>query len=135
MFTPNMELIAWLLYTSFSLDVPSGVTASGGTFSTFEFMVDFKYIFVSKSKPASAKPYLVGGIGSTSARISEANISGTIVPEAKESAITFNIGAGLELAVSNRTAVYVEAKYTSISTEGESTSYLPLRGGLKIGLY
>jgi opacity protein-like surface antigen len=135
MFTPNMEVIVWLIYNSFSLDVPSGVSASGGTISSFEFIGDLKYIFVSKTQPAKARPYLVVGLGSTAVRLSESNIEGIIVPEAKESAITFNFGAGLEVGLSKTIAAFVEGKYTSISTEVESTSYLPFRGGLKIALY
>ena len=45
--------------------------------------------------------------------------------------LTFGFGAGFDYMFGPTTGLWVDAKYMIISTEGESTTHMPLRAGIK----
>ena len=134
MFTPNVEVVVSGFYNIFSLDIPDGVDASGGEFSTIEVMANLKYIL---GKGASKlKPYFIGGVGMASAKISQLDTAGVMAtPDTSETDFIYNLGAGAEITITPTAAIFVEGFYTSVATEGETTAYVPIRAGLKFTVF
>jgi len=78
---------------------------------------------------APARPFITGGVGYYNVKIDDG--AGT---SASESKVGFGIGAGVSLKLgtsSNR--LVIGTRYTSVSTTGESTTFLPLTVGLSFG--
>lgn len=132
--TPNVEIIVSGFYNTFALDIPDGVNATGGDFSTIEVMANLKYIL---GKGASKfKPYIIGGAGMASVKVSQLDTAGAMAtPEVSETDFTYNLGAGAEISVSPTAAIFVEGFYTSVATEGETSAYVPIRAGLKLTVF
>jgi hypothetical protein len=66
-------------------------------------------------------PYVLGGAGFQSAKNG-----------ASDTNFAWNVGAGVNLKLGGL-GVYLEARYLSISTEGESSNMLPITAGVRIG--
>lgn len=78
---------------------------------------------------ASARPFISGGVGYYDVKVDDG--AGT---SASESKVGFGIGAGVSLKMgtsSNR--IIIATRYTSVSTSGNSTTFLPLTVGLSFG--
>jgi hypothetical protein len=78
---------------------------------------------------ASARPFISGGLGYYNVKVDDG--AGTSVSESK---VGFGIGAGVSLKMgtsSNR--IIIATRYTSVSTSGSSTTFLPLTVGLSFG--
>lgn len=134
MFTPMIEGIAWFDYSTFGADLPSG--AEGGDVKVTEFMVDVKFIFNTRNTASKFKPYILVGVGNASIKIDEITSGGSPVnAESSESAIGFRGGAGAEYWASPKVAIFVDGKYTSVSTDIESTAYVPFRAGVKVPIF
>jgi opacity protein-like surface antigen len=74
------------------------------------------------------RPYILGGAGYYNVKISAGGLS------ASESKLGFGGGAGIAFKVgSGSTRVFVEGKFVSVSTTGNSTTFLPIRAGLRFG--
>ncbi len=135
LFTPMVEGVALFDYGTYSIDA-AGAAISGGDVITTEFIADVKFIFNTANTASKFRPYLVVGVGMASVKISEATSGGTVIsPETSESAIALRGGAGTEIWVSPKVAIFADFKYTTVSTEGESTAYLPIRAGAKIPIF
>jgi len=78
---------------------------------------------------APARPFLTGGVGYYNVKVDDgAGSSGS------ESKVGFGIGAGVALKMgtgSNR--IVIATRYTSVSTSGSSTTFLPLTVGITFG--
>ena len=100
-----------VLYGQTSHDVGSGsTTLFGGT-------VDALYHLGDRS--ASARPYILGGLG-----LYNVDAGG-----ATESKIAYGFGGGLLFGLSGLNA-FVEARYMSVQTSGSSLSFIPITVGL-----
>jgi opacity protein-like surface antigen len=76
---------------------------------------------------AGPKPYIMGGLGLTNAKI---DVGGTSASETK---VTFGFGAGLTFPLgTGGNRLFVESRYTNISTD-PSLTYLPIVVGISFG--
>ena len=142
--TPTFEIIGRFGYNMHSLDTDkllegtSGITIDGLDFKTMEIMADIKYMFPAGAEGASFKPYLVGTVGMVNAKFSDVTITGgslsMTLGGVDETKLAFGFGAGADLSLSPKAAIFIDAKYMMVTTSGESTAYLPFRAGLKFGL-
>jgi len=78
---------------------------------------------------ASARPFITGGVGYYNVKVDDG--AGT---SASESKVGFGLGAGISLKMgTGSTRLIVATRYTSVSTSGSSTTFLPLTVGLSFG--
>lgn len=144
-FSPKAEVIARFNYNTFPLDTDkllegfTGVTVDGLDFQTYEFLADLKYIFNGGTETTTFF-YLIGGIGFAGYKFTDVTVSGggssLTLPasEFSDSSFLLSSGLGLDIMVSPTIGFWVEPRITVVTTEGESTGYLPLRAGFKVML-
>jgi len=122
--TPQFDIVGNVYYTTFAPEVEGALF---GDFIAFSFGADVHFYPMATNNDESVfVPYLLGGIGMTSGKVKD-------ITDA-ESDLTFGFGGGFEYVLSPKMAFWAEAKYTIISTEGETTSHLPIFGGIKFNL-
>jgi len=74
------------------------------------------------------RPYILGGVGYYNVKFSAGGVS------ASESKVGFGGGAGIAFKVgTGSTRVFVEGKFVNVSTTGGSTTFLPIRAGIRFG--
>lgn len=79
-------------------------------------------------------PYLTGGIGLARLGVDEAKVKlngnpiGNVAGVKAETKTAFNLGAGVDLKIG--ITLFLEAKYTWIMTEGETSTYIPVSLGI-----
>jgi len=101
----------------------SGVTAH--TTKIAGAMASLVYAFGN----VGPKPYVMGGLG-----LSNAKISGSGIPSASETKVAFGFGAGVSLPMgAGGSRLFAETRYTSISTSGSSLRFLPIVVGISFG--
>ena len=151
-FNPTFQIMPRVAYNLFPLDEDyvlkeleqeldedlSGVTLDGGTLKVLEFGTDGKIYLTPASGALKFKPFFSGGIGMAKISFSDVKLEyqgiGISVPVAgSETKLTFNFGAGFDAKISPTMAIFANANYYLVTTEGETFSYLPIRVGLKIG--
>lgn len=77
---------------------------------------------------AGPKPYVMGGLGFTNLK---SDISGTDESTTK---VAFGFGAGVTFPLgTGGNRLFAETRYTSVSTEGSSTTFLPILVGISFG--
>ena len=77
---------------------------------------------------AGPKPYLLGGIGLSNVK---AEAGGQSVSETK---VSFGFGAGLTFPLgTGGNRLFAETRYTSVSTSGDPTTFLPIVVGISFG--
>lgn len=77
---------------------------------------------------AGPKPYVLGGLGLSNVKVSA---GGTSVSETK---VAFGFGAGVSLPMgTGGSRLFAETRYTSVSTSGSSTTFLPIVVGISFG--
>lgn len=77
---------------------------------------------------AGPKPYVMGGLGYSNIKVSA---GGTDVSESK---VAFGFGAGVSLPMgTGGSRLFAETRYTSVSTTGSSTTFLPIVVGISFG--
>ena len=139
----TVALQTWLNYSSHPLDedellkavggVGSDVSISGGSADILTIAVNLKVS--TGSVDSKAVPYLTAGAGLFRLSASDATFVGsgqTISQEFGEAEhkIGLSFGAGLNLNLTDRSGIFVEAKYEIGLTEDETTQYIPLRIGV-----
>jgi hypothetical protein len=78
---------------------------------------------------AQMRPYVLGGVGYYNVKVA---ITGGA--SASESKVGFGFGGGLAFKMgAGSTRLFVEGKWTTVSTTGSSTSFIPIRVGLRFG--
>lgn len=127
--------------------VDISVEADGGKLTFLEFMADAKFLIPVGSEGAGFKPFLLGGIGITNAKVSEMDLKITAsfmgqtlvddsasFPSESQTKFAFNFGAGFDWMVSPMVGIFVEGRYAQVALTGEPYGYLPVRGGLIVKL-
>lgn len=90
-------------------------------------MADVVYAFGKTA--ASMRPYLLGGVGFYNVKFTGTG------PSVSESKIGFGGGGGVAFKLgTGGSRVFVEAKYVSVSTSGSSTTFLPVRAGIRFAM-
>jgi opacity protein-like surface antigen len=143
-FSPQMEVIGKFYYNTFGFDWDkviagtSGVTGDGLDFQAIEFGVDFKYMMTAGGEGAPFKPFFIAGVGFAQAKFTDGSVSGgtVTIPIStggfSETKLALSGGAGFDYMFSPQMGFWVEGRFAMIVTEGESTTYLPLRAGIKL---
>jgi opacity protein-like surface antigen len=145
--TPNIEIVGKVFYNQFPLDddkilqesgAPSGVTIDGLDFRVIEFGADVKYLF-TMAPDSKVGPFLVAGVGASNYKFTDVTVSdpnqSISVPTGQYDAtdLSFSGGGGVEFMVSPTIAIWVDARFAYIASEGDAISYIPVRAGVKIG--
>jgi len=146
---PSIEITGKVFYNTFTFDGDkflkefslgedvSGITIDGLDFKAIEFGVDFKYILLANQPEAKFRPFMVVGAGMANIKFDDVTITGdsesVMLPTGAFSETDFAIGggAGFDYMFAPKTGVWLEARVNVIMTEGESTTYLPIRAGVK----
>jgi hypothetical protein len=141
---PKLEIIGKVFQTSFPLDDDkvlegtSGVTIDGLDFKSLEFGVDFKYLFPLGAEDAPFKFAIIAGAGMANIKFTDVTITGDeesiTLPASSisETDFAFSFGAGFDYMLSPKAGLWFESRFVMVATEGESTSYLPMRAGVKL---
>lgn len=75
---------------------------------------------------AGPKPYITGGLGYYNIKVNELNVS--------ESKVAFGLGGGVAFPLgTGGNRLFAETRYTSVSTDGTATKFLPIVVGISFG--
>lgn len=143
-FGRNISGNAYFSYTSFplneskfldDLNAPSEVNISGGSASVILVTANIKALLIAN--PNQVTPYLLSGLGLFSLSTSDVTVSYQGYQQIantsnSESAFGIVFGGGVDIPVSPTIKVFLEIGYVIGFTEGESTGYMPVKGGLCI---
>lgn len=85
-------------------------------------------VVLSPRARAKTAPYLLAGLGFVNGKT-----TGTGSPLGSETKLAFNAGGGLDIRTRGQVSVYLEARWVTVRTEVNSTSYFPVTIGLRWG--
>ncbi len=135
-FAPKFQVIGKLEYHNFSADF-QGLPMSGGNGKYTMFGADAR---INPNLPAlPVAPFFFGGVGMAHVAFSEftsdtdplsASALNSILPEAQNK-MYWNFGAGFDVKAGKVWSLFVQGRYVSVATEGESTTFIPFTVGLK----
>ena len=147
-FAPGLSAIFTASYSSFPIDesgiiakagIPSAasVNVDGGTVTALDFAGNIKYSFM----PKGTSLYVVASAGYFSMSASDVTVkvsyggnSTTVTVKTNtESAFSTSIGAGVDVPVGAKIGIFIEGRYAIAFTSDESTSYIPVKAGVRIG--
>jgi len=144
-FLSRIALIAYFDYTSFPLDKKAVIQEFDLNITESEVEGESaKILHLSGNlklspflNPKTFSPFVSGGIGilKYSSEVVRTPVTGTAerIGERSSTGFSTNLGAGLDILIPGPLDIFLEGRYIIGFTEGESTSYIPLRGGLKAG--
>jgi len=110
----------------------SGISISGGSLQVLAVSVDIRASLGLAD--ARAVPYFLGGVGLFRMSMSDMAAAGggefySQEINESESKIGYGFGAGLDLRLTERSGVFLQAKYSIGLTEDEAMHHLPLKIG------
>jgi len=138
--SPMLELVGKVEYHTFKFDFDGSevfsTDYSGGTNKMWMFGGDLKF---SPSLPAlPVSPYVLGGLGLANIKQSEFDGPTSLALDLFNEAISdsqtklyWNMGAGFTLKTGPAFSLFAQARYVNITTEGESSAFIPVTVGLK----
>ena len=86
-------------------------------------------VYAFGTEAEQLRPYILGGVGYYNVKV-EVTGFGSV----SESKVGFGGGAGVAFKVgTGTTRFFIEGKFVSVSTTGGSTTFIPLRAGLRFG--
>jgi len=86
-------------------------------------------VYAFGTKAGGLRPYVFGGVGIYSVKVDVTGFG-----SASTSKVGFGGGAGVALKLgAGSTRLFVEGKFTSVSTQGATTTFLPIRAGVRFG--
>ena len=112
--------------------VPSDFKVEGGAVNIWSAHANVKSTFLPLP---IVSPYITGGIGFANLSTSDITVTyrgvpGTAPGFAGQTKFSANVGAGADLKVG--ITLYIEARYTWIFTEGETSTYIPISVGVTL---
>lgn len=142
----SISLIGSIDYNTFSFDednflksngfTGTGLSVTGSSASIFTIMGNVKVLL--NSTPNTASPYITGGLGLFSVSTSDATLAyqgqTVTVDGDSESAFSLLIGAGIEIPAGT-SIFFIEGKYSIGFTKNESTSYIPIKIGIRLNIW
>lgn len=138
---PGFQILGKVEFHTFSIQddfrsflVPGATNLEGGGSNVLMFGGAAKYNFRMENSKMS--PYLIGGLGMASVSFKDitgdsAGTSFTRTPPDGTTKMYFEVGAGLEFGGSESMAFFVQGRYVSVSTEGSSSTFIPLTVGIR----
>lgn len=128
----QIEGVLMARYDRFGLDAPSGVDIDGGAFSSLSATANLK--LNGPTMTSRVAPYGFAGAGVFRTAVGDQE-SGSVSLEG-DSEVDFGLqfGAGLSFGMSPRANLLVEPNYVLVFSEGERTTFLPVRIGASFGL-
>lgn len=132
---PTLQMVPKVEFHQFSSEASGVLGISDGSKKIWMFGLDGRF---SPSVPAfPLKPYFVGGGGFANVKQSQfsgptllTSVLNTTVP-ADQTKFYFNVGAGLDLFSNPAFSLWLQARYVSVSTDTESTQFVPVSLGVK----
>ncbi|MCK4856721.1 MAG: porin family protein, partial [candidate division Zixibacteria bacterium] len=132
---PGFQLVGKAEYHKFAFDFAGLSGVDGGDSKMWMFGGDGRLAFDLPAAPI--KPFAFVGIGIANIKQSEFGGNVTLatalndaLPDTQNK-VYYNIGAGVELKAGPSFNLFVQGRYVSIATEGNSTSFIPITVGLK----
>lgn len=136
---PNLQMVGKVEYHTFRVNfdnMPGMEEYSGGTNKMWMYGIDGRYQFSLPAAPVS--PYVLAGVGYANIKQSEfegpASLGLSVLNELVSESITkmyWNLGAGVNLSSGPGFSIFAQARYVSIATEGEASTFVPITLGLK----
>lgn len=102
---------------------------SGGTFTPLMFGADARYSFSLPAAPVT--PFVLGGLGMARLSFSDVEFTGGTMMFESQTKMYWNVGGGFEFKAGPSASLFVEARYVSIATDGDSIGMLPISLGIK----
>lgn len=130
-YSPDNTKYAGALPAFYPGTVVSGFSIDGGRINIFSVSANGK---LSLLPTPIISPYITAGAGIASISSSDLTVKyqgqnlGTATVPGAETKASVNFGAGIDLTIV--VTLYIEAKYTIIFTEGESSSFVPVSLGI-----
>ena len=126
------EIRTLFFYNRFALNTMGVSSLSGGEYTLLEVAVDYKLYLTGRQDDLLAV-YLVGGVGFGGVTIAAADFPDPLGSTEKftRTKPAYDVGAGVDFRVLPRLAVFAEAKCVLVQTQGESSTLLPLRAGVR----
>jgi opacity protein-like surface antigen len=88
-------------------------------------------VYALAPSTASARPFVTGGLGFYNVKV---EFTGTGASSESETKVGFGAGAGVAIkAGTGGMRIIIASRFTSISTSGSSTTFLPITVGLSFG--
>jgi opacity protein-like surface antigen len=86
-------------------------------------------VYAFGTQADQVRPYILGGVGYYNVKVDVTGFG-----SASESKVGFGGGAGVAFkAGAGSTRIFVEGKFVNVSTTGGSTTFLPIRAGVRFG--
>lgn len=113
------------MYQRFGLDgAPDGFDAN---FRMIQGTANVVYTFTT-AEESTFHPYLIGGVG-----LYNFKATGDDVPDVDaETDFGINAGAGFDFQA-GAVGLFVEGRFHNVFTEGESTNFIPISAGIRLG--
>ncbi len=134
-FSPDQGKYQALLASLVGGTAAQDFSIDGGAISVWSANANVKSTFLPLP---IVSPYVTGGVGMANLSASDATVKyrgqavqgGTIPGTKGETKFSANVGAGADLKVG--ITLYIEARYTWIFTEGETSTYIPISIGVTL---
>ncbi|MCP4685474.1 MAG: porin family protein [bacterium] len=136
---PSLQVVGKLEYHTFNVNFDNMENMdgySGGTNKMWMYGLDARYQMSLPAAPIS--PYFLGGVGFANIKQSEFDGPTPLVTSLLNEFISesttemyWNIGAGVNLSSGPGFSIFAQARYVSIATEGEASTFVPITLGLK----
>lgn len=133
---PMTQLVAKVEYHKFAYDQASS-GLSGGAQNVWLFGADLRFAMGAPAAPF--KPFIFAGGGLSKIMFGEFTGTDPLATAVMNSSLPtdqskfyYNLGAGLEFKFAPMINLFAQARYVSISTDNQKTSFVPITVGLKI---
>lgn len=137
-----LEAVGEIFYSRFPLDQNKFLArqplidhVSGGAANVVNYGALLRYFVVGGGDEVKVRPYVLGRIGVAHMKQSDLNWSGDgltgTTSYAGQSKFTWGLGAGSDFRVNRNLALWVEGRFTGISTPVKNTDYVPIQAGIR----
>ncbi len=136
------EILGEVFYSRFPLDqgkflatLPGGTTITGGASKILSIDAALRYYMPVGHGTSKIKPYLLGRAGVAHLTQSDLTLARNSISSTTSfpgtSKFTYGFGAGTTFDMNPNLALWVEGKFTGVSTKIHNTDYVPIQAGIK----
>lgn len=116
--SPKLEIVPTVAFHTFGFD-DNGTGASGDALNIIMFGGNAKLNFGTEGKKTN--PFVYGGLGMANGKSGGASSTD----------LYFSAGGGLDIVSSEAMSFFAKAGFVSVSSDGASTTYLPVTFGVR----